>query len=1388
MPASAQTEIWSATLTVDTAIANSVGYVEGFVGTLSDTDFDRDGTTYEVVDLHENPLQDLFAFVLAPALADTCGLVLELDDLELKFRDTTATGEDIGGYAYVWAPTSLGWTDNQSVEVKLVVSDGSPCAPTGLTATAQNGRVALAWTAGGTGDSAITKHQVCRKEVSPSLPFLCAATDWADIPDSAPPDGANATSYTVRELENGTEYAFRVRAVNEDGGGIASNDATATPMDTTVPVLRSATTTALALALIYDEDLDADSEPGPSAFTVTVDGASRTVTGVAVGDTKVLLTLAPAVRAGETVTVSYTVPANNPLRDEASNPAASFADHPVTNEVPATAPEAPTGLEATRGDGSVTLRWTASAHDGGSEVTSHQYRHKTTGGFGSWQDIELSAPDEANATSYPVTSLMNDTAYTFEVQARNAEGGSGPSNEARATPVAGDTTAPVLQSATTTALELKLTYDEALDADSEPAPSAFTVTVPGRRLAVTGVSASSTNVFLTLASAVRAGETVTVSYAVPAMNPLRDEANNPAAAFSDHPVTNEVPATVPDAPSSLGATRGDGSVTLRWTASAHDGGSEVTGHQYRHKTTGGFGAWQDIELSAPGEANATSYPVTSLMNDTAYTFEVQARNAEGDSGPSNQASTTPVAGDTTVPMLMSATTTTLELKLTYDEALDADSEPAPSAFTVTVPGRRLAVTGVSASSTKVFLTLAPAVRAGETVTVSYAVPAMNPLRDEANNPAAAFSDHPVTNEVPATAPEAPTDLAATPGDGSVTLRWTASAHDGGSEVTGHQYRHKTTGGFGSWQDIELSAPGEANATSYPVTSLMNDTAYTFEVQARNAEGDSGPSNQASATPVAGDTTAPMLTGATTTAFSLELFYDEDLDAGSEPAPSAFTVTVNDVTLGLIAVALDETKVVLTLALAVRAGDLVRVSYTVPAMNPLQDEAMNPAAPFAGHPVTNETPETAPDAPTGLEATSGDESVTLRWTASYDGGRAVTGHQYRRKTTGAFGAWQDIALSAAGGANATSYPVTSLTNGTAYTFEVQARNPEGNSGPSNQASATPVAADTTAPVLMSATTTALALGLTYDEDLDTGSEPTPSAFTVTVDGASRAVTEVSVGGTKVLLTLASAVRAGETVTVSYTVPAMNPLRDEASNPAAPFADHLVTNIVPATAPDAPTGLEATPGDESVTLRWTAPAHDGGSAITGYQYCRKEGTAASCTAEGDWTDIAESAPGGANATGYTVTDLTNGTGYTFRVRARNAEGDSGPSPEAGATPDAAEIASPEVVRALSAGFGRMVGSQVLSLVSAHLEGGGGTQVTVGGERLGASAAVALARLEAAAREGDEERTRTGREALLGSSFRLQSEGKETGGPGAAAWGGGWRRGASRRARTASRPTVR
>ena len=96
-----------------------------------------------------------------------------------------------------------------------------------------------------------------------------------------------------------------------------------------------------------------------------------------------------------------------------------------------------------------------------------------------------------------------------------------------------------------------------------------------------------------------------------------------------------------------------------------------------------------------------------------------------------------------------------------------------------------------------------------------------------------------------------------------------------------------------------------------------------------------------------------------------------------------------------------------------------------------------------------------------------------------------------------------------------------------------------------------------------------------------------------------------------------------------------------------------SAVPLTVPGAPAGLTATPGNSRVTLSWAAPA-SGGAAISGYIIY--EGTR----------------PGGENrnpvngslvtTTSYTVTGLTNGTTYYFRVIAVNAAGQGPLSAEA------------------------------------------------------------------------------------------------------------------------------
>ena len=84
---------------------------------------------------------------------------------------------------------------------------------------------------------------------------------------------------------------------------------------------------------------------------------------------------------------------------------------------------------------------------------------------------------------------------------------------------------------------------------------------------------------------------------------------------------------------------------------------------------------------------------------------------------------------------------------------------------------------------------------------------------------------------------------------------------------------------------------------------------------------------------------------------------------------------------------------------------------------------------------------------------------------------------------------------------------------------------------------------------------------------------------------------------------------------------------------------------ATSPGAPTDVAGTTGNRQVNLSWTAPASDGGSAIMDYVVEFKTTTATT------WTTFND---GVSTATSATVTGLTNGKGYVFRVSAKNAIG--------------------------------------------------------------------------------------------------------------------------------------
>ncbi|WP_323100933.1 N,N-dimethylformamidase beta subunit family domain-containing protein [Intrasporangium sp. YIM S08009] len=88
----------------------------------------------------------------------------------------------------------------------------------------------------------------------------------------------------------------------------------------------------------------------------------------------------------------------------------------------------------------------------------------------------------------------------------------------------------------------------------------------------------------------------------------------------------------------------------------------------------------------------------------------------------------------------------------------------------------------------------------------------------------------------------------------------------------------------------------------------------------------------------------------------------------------------------------------------------------------------------------------------------------------------------------------------------------------------------------------------------------------------------------------------------------------------------------------------TNTGPATAPAAPTSVTATPGNGSAQVSWGVPP-DGGSPITSYTVTPYVGTTA---------QTAVRVTGNPPDSSASITGLTNGTAYTFKVSATNTVG--------------------------------------------------------------------------------------------------------------------------------------
>ena len=299
----------------------------------------------------------------------------------------------------------------------------------------------------------------------------------------------------------------------------------------------------------------------------------------------------------------------------------------------------------------------------------------------------------------------------------------------------------------------------------------------------------------------------------------------------------------------------------------------------------------------------------------------------------------------------------------------------------------------------------------------------------------------------------------------------------------------------------------------------------------------------------------------------------------------------------------------------------KIVFTIPTQTPPVYITVKAGNQTSSPPVlfTYPTPPSPPGPPLDPVATSGDTTIALSWSAPSSGG-AVDSYSYSINSGG-------TVIPVPSSTDATrSYIITGLTNNTLYPCTIYAKNSIGLSAPSTTVQATPN--PTSVPNAPNLSVSSCTVGDTTITLFWTAPSTIPPSVYSYAYSATKSGDQVIIVPISNVLTYNVT---GLTNGAAYLCKVYAQNTQGYSAPSsATFTGTPVTN------PDPPTGVVATAGAGSAAVSWTAPNNNGGSPINSY------------------TVTSNPLVTPRNTTGTTLTypALTNGTQYTFTVKATNA----------------------------------------------------------------------------------------------------------------------------------------